>query len=110
MGHIDLLDKIVYVGTILPSPKDSTEWPTVYIRGIKDLRKNVELIKRETNHYLIYVGEWHSHPGAFRAFPSEDDIKAHRQLSDEMRKQGYPGVILIQGGRGYPSVLLDHYC
>lgn len=108
LGCINISDKIVYVGSVLPSPRDSEEWPTVYRRGVKGLRKSIEFIKSETGGNLTYVGEWHSHPGAGRARPSNDDLKAHSWLAEEMGEEGYPGVMLIQGGKGNPYVLLAH--
>src|SRR5207302_4586730 len=48
IGAFDMQRKIVYILELLPSPSDSTEWPTVYIRGCKGLTQRVGEIERIT--------------------------------------------------------------
>lgn len=86
--------KIVYVVDTIPSPPDSVEWPTVYIRGCRGLKKKVEKIKEITAHMLDYVGEWHSHPGC-GTIPSIDDIKAISLLAENMSLCGQPALTMI---------------
>ena len=44
VGSLDLERKIAYVIDTVPSPPDSEEWPTVYIRGCRGLRRQVDLM------------------------------------------------------------------
>ena len=104
LGAFDVLSKTVYVGSVLPSPSDSEEWPMSYIRGAKGLKKQVTGIAEQTGGNLHYVGEWHSHPDRCSREPSDDDIKAHAWLMEKMGEDGFPGVMLIQGDQGKPCV------
>jgi integrative and conjugative element protein (TIGR02256 family) len=92
---------------VLPSPPDSIEWPTEYIRGIEDLREKVDAVSRLTAGDLVYVGEWHSHPDGYSSQPSEDDIKAHQWLTNQMSTEGLPGLIVIQGEQRDPHFLIE---
>lgn len=106
LGKIDYEGRTVYVATALPSPPDSVEWPTVYIRGVQGLREKVEAITRVTGGELSYVGEWHSHPEGCSSEPSEDDRKAHGWLVSEMGTEGLPGLIAIQSDSVEPHFLI----
>src|SRR6185437_11940262 len=57
LGSFDMNHKIVYVSDGLPSPTDSTEWPTVYIRGTAGLSENVKKAEGITQGGIEYVGE-----------------------------------------------------
>lgn len=70
IGSFDLERRIAYVIDTIPSPPDSEEWPTLYIRGSKGLRHQVEKIVQKTDGALQYVGEWHSHPAGCSTLPS----------------------------------------
>lgn len=54
IGCHNMEEKRVYVVDTLLSPGDSIEYPTAYIRGIKDVRKNLDKIESRTaGLYLI---------------------------------------------------------
>jgi len=108
LGSIDRIAQIIYIGTVLPSPPDSIEWPRQYIRGIKGLKNKVEAIKTETGENLWYIGEWHTHGSGVSSQPSLLDIEAHKKVVAYMSEEGYPGVMLIQGGRGNPFVIVGN--
>lgn len=97
IGSFDLRRKIAYVVDSIPSPPDSEEWPTLYIRGSKGLRKQVEAINKKTDGALQYIGEWHSHPNGCSTLPSDDDMQVFAWLTDRMRADGYPGLVMIAG-------------
>jgi len=97
IGTYDTLRKIVYVVDTIPSPPDSKEWPTVYIRGCKGLRPEIDRISNITDGILKYIGEWHSHPKGMNANPSDTDIQAFIWLTEEMNIHGYPALMLIIG-------------
>lgn len=97
IGSFDMQRKIVYVLDLLPSPPDSTEWPTIYIRGCKGLTQQVSEIEKITAGMLGYVGEWHSHPCNCGCSPSGDDRKAFRWLARNRNIAGFPALMLIVG-------------
>jgi integrative and conjugative element protein (TIGR02256 family) len=107
LGAIDHQRQVVYVGTILPSPPDSAEWTTTYIRGVEGLRKKVDDLSRIAGGDLVYVGEWHSHPAGSSGSPSADDLQAHQAVAEEMGKAGSPGLVLIQGEEWEPHILVS---
>lgn len=107
LGKFDVDRRVLYVASVLPSPPDSVEWPSMYIRGVEGLRGSVELVNEITGGELSYVGEWHSHPDGHGSDPSDDDRTAHQMIVGEMGKTGLPGVVLIQGEGLEPTFLIQ---
>jgi len=97
LGAFDIERRIVYVADTIPSPPDSSEWPTAYIRGCEGLEAQVRQAEQRAAHQLQYVGEWHSHPAGHACRPSEDDMTLLAWLTHHMGKDGFPGVVLIAG-------------
>ena len=97
LGAVDALRKVVYVVATLPSPPDSEEWPTSYIRGTHGLAEQVERVGEVTAAQIEYVGEWHSHPDGSSVLASGDDRKALSYLADLRAADGRPAVFLIMG-------------
>ena len=107
VGSYDMQRKIVYVVDCLPSPPDSEEWPTHYIRGCRGLRLQIEKIQKTTENQLNYVGEWHSHPPNCSVKPSQDDLQVFKWLSNHMEKDGLPPLMLIVGDPGKHEFYLE---
>jgi len=101
LGSFDMQRKIAYVMDSLPSPPDSTEWPTVYIRGCQGLKQRVDRVRAITWAGLDYVGEWHSHPPGAGCGLSPDDAKAFLWLKAYMLADGFPALMLIAGDEEY---------
>lgn len=97
IGSHDMQRKILYIIDTIPSPPDSEEWPTVYIRGCRGLEHKIKTISSVTANNLYYVGEWHSHPEGYSCKPSSDDKKAFLWLTNVMSDYGYPSLMLIAG-------------
>lgn len=97
IGSYDLPNKTVYVVDTIPSPPDSKEWPTLYIRGSEGLRERVSGITEMTAGQLEYVGEWHSHPDRCSCLPSDDDFKVFSWMTDRMVAAGFPAIMAIVG-------------
>lgn len=97
VGSVDSGRRLMYVVEMIPSPRDSGEWPTVYVRGCEGLKQRVEEIERSTLGQLHYVGEWHSHPAGHDCRSSVDDRKAFSLLSDALSIDGSPALMLIVG-------------
>ncbi len=97
IGSFDMERKLLYLIDALPSPPDSEEWPTLYIRGCKDLQDIVSSIQEKTNGMVEYVGEWHSHPRKARTAPSDDDCKVFLWITNLMGQDGLPATMMIVG-------------
>ena len=107
VGTYDIERKIVYVVDCLPSPLDSKEWPTFYIRGCRELKSKVRKIEKITDNQLMYIGEWHSHPPGCEVNPSQADRKLFGWLSDFMKPNGLPPLMLIVGDPGKYAFYLE---
>lgn len=103
IGLYELDRKTIHVVETIPSPPDSAEWPTLYIRGSEGLLKSVEALAERTGGQLAYVGEWHSHPDKCATRPSGDDLQVFGWLTDHMSTDGRPAVMAIVGERGVSS-------
>ena len=99
LGAFDTHSRTCHIIDALPSPPDSTEWPTTYIRGCEGLGARVAEIKNLTLGQVSYVGEWHSHPKGAAVRPSHDDLMAYEWLVGHMNLEALPGLMLIIGDR-----------
>jgi integrative and conjugative element protein (TIGR02256 family) len=97
IGAYDFPRQIVYVVDTIPSPPDSEEWPTLYIRGAAGLAQEVQRISAVTDGQLGYVGEWHSHPDDCSCQPSDDDLKVFSWLTETLADDGKPSLMAIAG-------------
>ena len=97
LGCHDNGRKILYIADALPSPPDSQERTTSYIRGVQCLEQEVSSIATITGDMLGYVGEWHSHPVGSSANPSDRDKRLLEWVCEGMRVHGLPGLILVVG-------------
>jgi integrative and conjugative element protein (TIGR02256 family) len=103
LGSFDLEHKLIYIVDTIPSPPDSKEWPTLYIRGCKGLKRRVEDFARKTDGMLEYIGEWHSHPRRCSTAPSNDDLQVFSWLTELMNVDGLPALMMIVGDGGHAS-------
>ena len=105
VGSRDRSRKILYVVDALPSPPDSEELKTSYIRGTKGLSEEVERIVRITGSNLDYIGEWHSHPDGHNVEPSANDQKLLTWIRAGMEEAGETGLMCIVGkGNSWASI------
>lgn len=100
IGAFDLERRIIYIVDTIPSPPDSVEWPTTYIRGCEGLSEALREAQAKTLYNLEYIGEWHSHPFGCSVSFSEDDAKAFGWMQEMMHSQGLPAFMLIIGNAG----------
>lgn len=100
VGAVDLARRILYVVDTVPSPNDSHEYPTSYLRGAAGLREAVDEIETLTAGQLHYIGEWHSHPAGYPCLPSGADRRLFDWLADAMASDGLPALMLIVGDGG----------
>ena len=106
VGSRDRSRKILYLVDALPSPPDSEELRTSYIRGTNGLSEEVERIVHITGSHLDYIGEWHSHPDGNRVEPSENDRKLLNWIRAGMEKTGETGLMCIIGEGNQVGVYL----
>ena len=97
IGYFDVSRRHVYVVDALPAPRDSDERFDAFIRGFADLRDEIQRIEARTGGQVGYVGEWHSHPDGAGVDMSDHDSELLRQIADEVRADGQPGVVMIVG-------------
>ena len=97
IGYFDVSRRYVYVVDALPAPRDSDEREDAFIRGFAGLRDEIHRIEARTGGQVGYVGEWHSHPDGAGVAMSDDDSELLRQIADEVRADGQPGVLMIVG-------------
>jgi len=107
LGAHDMKRRIVYLIETIPSPPDSEEWPTVYIRGCKGLAAEVARVETRTAGNLVYVGEWHSHPDGVLVLPSRDDMTAFSWLRAKMLSAGLPPLMMIVGQDGLTATYVE---
>jgi hypothetical protein len=106
LGAFDVERKIIYVVDTIPSPVDSQERSTLYIRGCEGLQEKVDKAREDTFEQVEYVGEWHSHPDGVECLPSGDDLNVLSWLTTQMDTDGVPGVMMIACDREQLAVLL----
>ncbi|MCY4364739.1 MAG: ThiF family adenylyltransferase [Chloroflexi bacterium] len=97
IGSRDRTRKILYVVDALPSPSDSEELKTSYIRGTKGLSEEVERIANITGSNLDYIGEWHSHPDGNSVKPSANDQRLLNWIRSGLEETGETGLMCIIG-------------
>ncbi|OAE12647.1 hypothetical protein AZH11_10660 [Pseudomonas simiae] len=99
IGTFDLVRNVAHVVAALPAPPDSKQAPTYFIRGKKDLKPRIEVLAAGSAGRLHYIGEWHSHPGAVPARPSDDDEGVFAHLETHLGSVGLPHIMAICGER-----------
>jgi len=97
IGNFDQENRVVYLADMLPSPPDSEEWPTLYVRGSQGLESAVKRVRERTDNQLQYIGEWHSHPDGYNTEPSGDDKTVFGWLAEHAARDSNPPVMAIAG-------------
>jgi hypothetical protein len=97
LGVLDTERRTCMLTDALPSPPDSIEWPTSYIRGCNGLLLKMKGAESLTAGQVTYVGEWHSHPNGAGVKPSDMDLKAFESLKAQRDEECLPTVMLIVG-------------
>jgi hypothetical protein len=99
IGSADFSRNVIYVAQMIPSPADSEEYPTSYVRGTSGLWEGVKEVAEITDGQLQYIGEWHSHADGCSIDPSDDDKTLFAWLTNHLARDGMPPVMCIVGER-----------
>jgi integrative and conjugative element protein (TIGR02256 family) len=97
LGSLDQERRIIYVVDTLPTPEDSEERPTWFVRGSAGLPSSVAKAGAMTGGQVEYIGEWHSHPEGHSCAPSATDVNLFGWLTEHMDSIGAPATMLIAG-------------
>ena len=97
LGYIDQKLKTIHVVDALPAPPDSVSSETEFVRGEKGVLESIERAAKLTAHIVGYIGEWHSHPPRSSALPSHTDIGLVAYLTDALKLDGVPALMIIAG-------------
>jgi len=97
IGSIDYQRKILYLIDSLLAPPDSIQTTSSFIRGVDGLKSEYDTYLELTDNQIIYLGEWHSHPYKCSTRPSRDDKQLFSYLSETLRQEGNPTLMLIVG-------------
>ena len=95
VGCRDQQRGLLYVVDTIPSPSDSDEWPTGYVRGCAGLGEAVERMAKLTGGEVGYLGEWHTHPDGAPCRASRHDRTFLAWLAQHMAVDGAPGLMAI---------------
>lgn len=106
IGAFDLERRVIYVVDTIPSPLDSDERPTWYVRGRDDLPDGILAATKRAGGQVEYIGEWHSHPEGHSCHPSVDDAKLFGWLTHRMDMLGLPATMMIVGDHGDRAVFV----
>jgi hypothetical protein len=95
LGIVDTKSRQIHIVIGLSAPEDSDSSELHFYRGFVGLRATIEECQRRTADMVIYIGEWHSHPTLHSANPSSDDCILIQSLSDKMKEDGLPILMVI---------------
>lgn len=105
IGSIDYQRKILYLIDTLLAPPDSIQTSTSFIRGTDGLYSDYHSYLKLTDNQVVYLGEWHSHPNNYSTRPSSDDKQLFLYLSEKLRQEGSPTLMLIVGDTSMNFIL-----
>lgn len=65
IGRLDRQKKVAIITDAWEAPRDSEATTVGFSRGLAGLKSKIALLESDTNDYLSYIGEWHSHPPGY---------------------------------------------
>lgn len=99
IGRIDRQRKIMYTTEAWKAPDDSQASQTGFSRGLAGLKNQIAMLEKDTNEFLSYIGEWHSHPPLNRPDFSSVDTATSNRMAEELAKDRIPAVCLITNSK-----------
>lgn len=107
IGRIDKQRKIAYITEAWQAPKDSVATNTGFSRGLAGLQAEVAMLEKDTEEYLTYVGEWHSHPPNHSTQLSATDSVTAKRMANELEADNIPAVCLITNGHDWRTHIVE---
>lgn len=106
LGYIDHKIKTIYVVDVLAAPPDSQKEPGSFVRGTEGLQEVLTDVGNRTANIVGYIGEWHSHPQFSSAYPSQTDRELVARLTETLKLDGLPALMIIIGAASEISITL----
>ena len=108
IGHLDRQRQVVYVTDAWKAPEDSRSTRSGFSRGLAGLKNRIAMLERDTNEYLSYVGEWHSHPLSTSTKLSSVDSQTAKRMAQELEEDRIPAVCLITNTQSWDSHVVEN--
>lgn len=107
IGRLDRQRRTVYITEAWKAPKDSCSTRCGFSRGLAGLKNKIAMLEKDTNEYLSYVGEWHSHPPCGGTGLSSIDSATAKRMATELEKDRIPAVCLITDSQNWDTHVVD---
>jgi hypothetical protein len=108
IGRLDRQRKVAYITEAWKAPKDSSSTRTGFSRGLAGLKSKTAMLEKDTNEYLSYVGEWHSHPPRSGSALSSVDSKTAKRMAAELSNDRVPAVCLITDTQDWDTHVVEN--
>lgn len=108
IGRLDRQRQVVYVTDVWKAPEDSCSTRTGFSRGLAGLKNRIAMLEKDTNEYLSYVGEWHSHPPSTVTTLSSVDSQTAKRMAQELEEDRIPAVCLITNTQSWVSHVVEN--
>jgi molybdopterin/thiamine biosynthesis adenylyltransferase len=103
IGRLDRQKKVAIITDAWKAPNDSKFTTTGFSRGLAGLKNKIAMLEDDTNDYLSYVGEWHSHPPACGTGLSSVDSPTAKRMAKELEQDRVPAICLITNSKDYAT-------
>lgn len=107
IGRVDRQRKVIYITDAWKAPVGSYATRTGFSRGLAGLKTKIAMLEKDTNEYLSYVGEWHSHPPLNQPELSSIDTPTANRMAVELEKDRMPAVCLITNGKEWKTHVVE---
>jgi len=108
IGRLDRQRRVAYITEAWKAPKDSASTRTGFSRGLAGLKNRIAILEKDTNEYLSYVGEWHSHPPCSGSALSSVDSRTAKRMAAELANDRIPAVCLILDTQNWDTHVVEN--
>lgn len=103
IGRLDRQKKVAIVTDVWEAPGDSEATSVGFSRGLAGLKSKIALLESDTNDYLSYIGEWHSHPPGYDTDLSSVDSPTAKRMAEELEQDRVPAICLITNSEKFDA-------
>lgn len=108
IGRLDRQKKIAIITEAWGAPKDSKATSVGFSRGLAGLKSKIALLESDTNDYLSYIGEWHSHPpGCKTGLSPTVDSPTAKRMAAELEQDRIPAICLITNAKEFDTHVVN---